>query len=78
MRTISLKLPDEQVRAKGFEPGTPKYKKTKDDLIQTRLDARPKRPAPPPEPPPPEKPPEGPPVRTGPAALRKPLTRPVR
>ncbi|MEK7406053.1 MAG: hypothetical protein AAB225_13180 [Acidobacteriota bacterium] len=75
---LAQEVTDEQVRAKGVEPGTPKYKKTKEELIQARLDARPKRPAPPPEPPPPERSPVGPPVRTGPAAFRKPLTRPVR
>ncbi|MBI4873350.1 MAG: CCA tRNA nucleotidyltransferase [Acidobacteria bacterium] len=41
---------DRDVIALGLEPGTPKFQKAKDDLIATRLDSRPRKPAPPPEP----------------------------
>lgn len=70
----SLEITDEQLRARGVEPGTPAYAKLKEELIVARLNARPKRPpAPPPEP---EKPAETPPGQ--PPPLRKPLTRPAR
>jgi tRNA nucleotidyltransferase/poly(A) polymerase len=61
---------DRDVIAAGGQPGTAKFQKLKDQLIATRLDARPKKPpAPPVEEPPP--PPTGPAARGGPAAARK-------
>lgn len=73
---LAMEITDEQVRARGAEPGTPAYARVKDELIVARLNARPKRPtAPPPEPQKPEAP-EALPGR--PPPLRKPLTRPVR
>jgi tRNA nucleotidyltransferase/poly(A) polymerase len=41
---------ERDVVAAGGQPGTPKFQKVRDDLINTRLDTRPKKPAPPPEP----------------------------
>jgi tRNA nucleotidyltransferase (CCA-adding enzyme) len=49
----SLEITDEVVAATGVAPGTPKFQKVKEEMILTRLDARPKKPAPEPEPPPP-------------------------
>lgn len=49
----SLEITDEVVAATGVTPGTPKFQKVKEEMILTRLDARPKKPAPEPEPPPP-------------------------
>ncbi len=37
---------DDEVRAKGVEPGTPKFRKVKEEIIAQRLNARPKKPAP--------------------------------
>ncbi len=37
---------DEEVRAQGVMPGTPKYEKVKEELIVARLNARPKKPTP--------------------------------
>jgi len=37
---------EQEVKAKGGEPGTAKYRKLKEELIAARLNARPKRPAP--------------------------------
>ena len=48
----SLEVTDEMVAATGAAPGTPKFHRTKEQMILTRLDARPKKPAPEPEPPP--------------------------
>jgi len=48
----SLEVTDEMVAAAGVTPGTPKFQRTKEQMILTRLDARPKKPAPEPEPPP--------------------------
>jgi tRNA nucleotidyltransferase (CCA-adding enzyme) len=42
---------DKDVLATGAKPGTPKFQKAREDLILTKLDARPKK-VPPPEPPP--------------------------
>jgi len=71
---LAMEITDEQLRARGVEPGTPAYGKLKEELIVARLNARPKRPpAPAPEP---EQPPEAAPAQ--PPPLRKPLTRPVR
>jgi hypothetical protein len=44
---------DEIVAAAGIGPGTPKFARTKEEMILKRLDARPKKPEPVPEPPPP-------------------------
>jgi tRNA nucleotidyltransferase (CCA-adding enzyme) len=49
----SLEITDELVVAAGVNPGTPKFQKTKEEMILKRLDARPKKPEPIPEPPPP-------------------------
>jgi tRNA nucleotidyltransferase/poly(A) polymerase len=51
-------ITDKEVAAAGAEPGTPKFKKLKDEMIAARLDGRTKKPAPPP--PPPEPVPPGP------------------
>jgi hypothetical protein len=48
----SLEVTNEIVAATGVTPGTPKFQKVKEEMILTRLDARPKK-LPPPEPPPP-------------------------
>ena len=48
----SLEITDEMVAATGVAPGTPKFAKTKDQMILTRLDARPKKVVVEPEPPP--------------------------
>jgi tRNA nucleotidyltransferase (CCA-adding enzyme) len=45
----SLEITERDVVAAGGQPGTPKYPKLRDDVIATRLDARPKK-VPPPEP----------------------------
>jgi tRNA nucleotidyltransferase (CCA-adding enzyme) len=49
----SLEITDEVVAATGVAAGTPKFQRVKEEMILTRLDARPKKPAPEPEPPPP-------------------------
>jgi tRNA nucleotidyltransferase/poly(A) polymerase len=49
----SLEITDEMVTATGVAAGTPKFDRAKEQMILTRLDARPKKPAPEPEPPPP-------------------------
>ena len=51
----SLEITDEMVAATGAAPGGPKFQRTKEEMILTRLDARPKKA--PPEPPPPPPPP---------------------
>jgi len=43
---LSLEVTDEVVAATGVLPGTPKFPKTKEQMILTRLDARPKKVAP--------------------------------
>ena len=50
---LSLEITDEMVAATGVAPGTPKFARAKEEMILTRLDARPKKPPPEPEPPPP-------------------------
>jgi tRNA nucleotidyltransferase (CCA-adding enzyme) len=50
---MSQEVTDEMVAAAGVVPGTPKFLKTKDEMILKHLDARPKKVEPPPEPPPP-------------------------
>ena len=42
-------ITDKQVAALGVEPGTPKFRKLKEELIVTRVDGRVKKPAPPEE-----------------------------
>jgi tRNA nucleotidyltransferase/poly(A) polymerase len=49
----SLEITDETVASSGVAPGTPKFQRTKEEMILARLDARPKKAPPPPEPPPP-------------------------
>src|SRR5579862_481047 len=46
----SLEITNEMVAAAGAAPGTPKFQKLKEQMIYTRLDARPKKPAPEAEP----------------------------
>jgi tRNA nucleotidyltransferase (CCA-adding enzyme) len=46
----ALEVTDEMVAATGVAAGTPKFQRAKEEMIQTRLDARPKKVAPPPEP----------------------------
>lgn len=46
----SQEITNEVVAATGVTPGTPKFQKVKEQMILTRLDARPKKPAPEPEP----------------------------
>ena len=48
----SLEITDEMVAASGVAAGTPKFAKAKDQMILTRLDARPKKVVVEPEPPP--------------------------
>lgn len=67
---VAQEVTDEQVAATGAKPGTPKFEKTRADLIATRLNARPKKPAPEAE-----KPAEEPEAPAGPAPLRRPYTR---
>jgi tRNA nucleotidyltransferase/poly(A) polymerase len=47
---MSLEVTDEAVAATGIAPGTPKFQKAKEQMTLTRLDARPKKVAPPEEP----------------------------
>jgi tRNA nucleotidyltransferase/poly(A) polymerase len=42
-------ITERDVVAAGGQPGTPKFQKLRDELITTRLDSRPRKPAPPPE-----------------------------
>ncbi len=50
---LALEITDEVVAAAGVAVGAPKFQKTKDEMIVTHLNARPKKPEPVPEPPPP-------------------------
>ncbi len=50
---LSQEITDETVALTGATPGTPKFQKTKEEMILKHLDARPKKVEPPPEPPPP-------------------------
>jgi tRNA nucleotidyltransferase (CCA-adding enzyme) len=55
----ALEVTDETVAATGVTPGTPKFQRTRDEMILARLDARPKKPAPTAEPLPPPPPMSG-------------------
>jgi len=55
----ALEVTNEMVAATGVAPGTPKFQRVKDEMIVTRLDARPKKVAPAPEPLPPPPPMSG-------------------
>ena len=55
----ALEITNEMVAATGVAPGTPKFQRTKEEMIVTRLDARPKKVAPAPEPLPPPPPMSG-------------------
>jgi hypothetical protein len=55
----ALEVTNEVVAATGVAPGTPKFQRIKDEMIVTRLDARPKKVAPPAEPLPPPPPMSG-------------------
>jgi tRNA nucleotidyltransferase/poly(A) polymerase len=75
---MAQEIGDEEVRAQGVTPGTPKFQKVKESLIAAKLNARPKKIVP--EPPPAETPPAGapPPVELPPGqkgALRQPIVR---
>jgi tRNA nucleotidyltransferase (CCA-adding enzyme) len=56
----ALEVTDREVAAAGVQPGTPKFAKLKEQMINTRLDARPKKVPPPVEAPPPPPAPSGP------------------
>ena len=56
---MSLEVTNEMVAAAGVAADTPKFEKTKQEMIFKHLDARPKKVAPPPEPPPPPPPMSG-------------------
>jgi tRNA nucleotidyltransferase (CCA-adding enzyme) len=56
---MALEVTDEAVAATGVTPGTPKFQRAKEEMILTRLDARPKKVAPAPEPLPPPPPMSG-------------------
>ncbi|MGA2436775.1 MAG: hypothetical protein ABSG25_15985, partial [Bryobacteraceae bacterium] len=43
---LAHEVTDEEVRAAGGVPGTPKYQKIKDELVTVKLNARPKKPTP--------------------------------
>jgi len=43
---MAQEVTDDEVRAKGVEPGTPKWDKAKEEVIAAKLNARPKKPAP--------------------------------
>jgi tRNA nucleotidyltransferase/poly(A) polymerase len=55
----ALEVTNDVVAATGVAPGTPKFQRVKDEMIVTRLDARPKKVAPAPEPLPPPPPMSG-------------------
>jgi hypothetical protein len=56
---MSQEVTDELVIEAGGVPGTPKFRKMKQEMVLKHLDARPKKVAPPPEPPPPPPPMSG-------------------
>jgi hypothetical protein len=62
---------DKDVLATGAKPGTPKFQKAREDLILTKLDARPKKVPPPEVPPPPMAGAPGKPMAAAPAMARK-------
>jgi len=43
---MAQEVTEEEIKAKGGQPGTPKYQKVRDELIAAHLNARPKPPAP--------------------------------
>jgi tRNA nucleotidyltransferase/poly(A) polymerase len=43
---MAQEVTEEEIKAKGGQPGTPKYQKAREELIAARLNARPKRPLP--------------------------------
>ena len=67
-------ITDKDVLATGAKPGTPKFQKTREEMILTKLDARPKK-VPPPEVPQ-QPPPGGPPGRPGGAPPGRPTGAP--
>jgi hypothetical protein len=67
-------ITDKDVLATGVKPGTPKFQKTREEMILTKLDARPKK-VPPPEVPQ-QPPPGGPPGRPGGAPPGRPTGAP--
>ena len=54
---MAQEVTDDEVRAKGVEPGTPKWDKAKEEVIAAKLNARPKKPVPEELPPPGPQPP---------------------
>ncbi len=54
---MAQEVTDDEVRAKGVEPGTPKWDKAKEEVIAAKLNARPKKPVPEEVPPPGPQPP---------------------
>ncbi len=69
---LAQEVTEEEIRARGVQPGTPKYNKAKEELIAAKLNARPKKPAPEEAAPPAPKPPDAP-----PGVLRKALRQPI-
>jgi tRNA nucleotidyltransferase/poly(A) polymerase len=70
---MAQEVRDEEVRAQGATPGTPKFHKVKEALIAAKLNARPKKIVP--EAPPAEPPPEAAPPPGQKRALRQPIVR---
>jgi tRNA nucleotidyltransferase/poly(A) polymerase len=42
---VAMEVTEDEVKAKGVQPGTPKFARVKEDLIVARLNARPKKPS---------------------------------
>ncbi len=53
---MAQEVTDDEVRAKGVQPGTPKWDKAREEVIAAKLNARPKKPAPEEVPPTPQPP----------------------
>jgi len=71
---LAQEVTDDEVQAKGVQPGTPKFQKVKDEIISQKLNARPKKPAPEEAVEQPPAKPE-PPQTGGRKALRQPIVR---
>jgi tRNA nucleotidyltransferase/poly(A) polymerase len=57
---MAQEVTEEEVKATGVQPGSPKWEKARAEVIAAKLNARPKKPAPVPEEAPPPAPPPGP------------------
>jgi hypothetical protein len=68
--TAAQEITERDVVAAGAKPGTPKFQKVREEMILTRLDARPKK-VPPPEPAPAGAPAGAPARAPAPAMARK-------